>query len=134
MTWMTKNLTLDLLAITINYGQQIFDRIRQEPEDPWKHDTPWDQHPTITQTPPTKPTPQPNQEPEPTPDTTPTQEETEKLHTQAQKLLRDISLAGDMEWITGTLFPQLGVTSLNDVPPTDLPQLIKTAQQHQETK
>ncbi|CAB0575991.1 hypothetical protein CIP107532_01980 [Corynebacterium diphtheriae] len=122
MTWMTKNLTLDLLAITINYGQQIFDRIRQEPEDPWKHDTPWDQHPTITQTPPTNPTPQP------------TQEETEKLHTQAQKLLRDISLAGDMEWITGTLFPQLGVTSLNDVPPTDLPHLIKTAQQHQETK
>lgn len=122
MTWMTKNLTLDLLAITINYGQQIFDRIRQEPEDPWKHDTPWDQHPTITQTPPTNPTPQP------------TQEETEKLHTQAQKLLRDISLAGDMEWITGTLFPQLGVASLNDVPPTDLPHLIKTAQQHQETK
>ncbi|MDT9411329.1 hypothetical protein P8T80_08050 [Corynebacterium rouxii] len=134
MTWMTKTLTLDLLAITINYGQQIFDRIRQEPEDPWKHDTPWDQHPTITQTPPTNQTPQPQQEPEPAPDTTPTQEETEKLHTQAQKLLRDISLAGDMEWITGTLFPQLGVTSLNDVPPTDLPRLIKTAQQHQETK
>ena len=37
MTWISKNLTLDLLAIGIHAMQKTFDRIKQEPDtqSPW---------------------------------------------------------------------------------------------------
>ena len=131
MTWISKNLTLDLLAIGIHAMQQTFDRIKQEPDA----QSPWPQQETPTAAPhPVEEAHAPKEEPaaahasEPKPE--PQEEQTPDLLPEAQNTLRAISMDEGPGWITGTLFPHFNVQSLTDVPADKLPELITMAQKH----
>lgn len=130
MTWMNKDLTLDLLAIGIDTLQRTYDRIKQEPDNV----SPWPQVESTQDTPGTVEEnqalqPQPQQQPE-------APQESEDQHTdrlpEAQTILRHISLAEGPAWITGELFPHFGVKTLTDVPKDKLPELIDMATKHKE--
>ena len=143
MSWISKNLTLDLIAIAIGGMQSAFDRIKSEPESDWpaaeKPEVPAqapaavDPAPAPVEQPQPEPTtapaPQPAaQEPAPEPAAAPAAEVNH--HAEAQGHLRDINLnlgTAGIEWITGVLFPQFGVQNLNDVPADQLPALIRAA-------
>lgn len=136
MSWISKNLALDLIAIAIGGMQSAFDRIKSEPESDWP-EVPAQTPAAVAPAPQSAPAPQPEptpaaQEPEPEA-SAPQQAAAEAPAPQVDRLdeakahLRDISLAGGMDWITGTLFPAFGVTSLIDVPADKLPDLINTA-------
>lgn len=143
MSWISKNLTLDLIAIAIGGMQSAFDRIKSEPE-PGAEWPPAEQAEVPAQAPAAvEPAPQsaPAQQPEPTPaaqepepeSPAPQQAAAEAPAPQVNRIdeakahLRDISLNGGMDWITGTIFPAFGVTSLTDVPADRLPELIDKA-------
>ena len=142
MSWISKNLALDLIAIAIGGMQSAFDRIKSEPEP----GTEWpatevpapvpavvDPAPAPVEQPQPEPTPAPApqsaaQEPAPDPAAAPAAEV--NPHAEAQGHLRDINLnlgTAGIEWITGVLFPQFGVQNLNDVPADQLPALIQAA-------
>lgn len=141
MSWISKNLTLDLIAIAIGGMQNAFDRIKSEPESDW----PPAEQPApaeVSAPAPAAVEPAPVEQPQPTPasepqpaaqESAPAQEPAAAPAEQVDRLdeakahLRDISLAGGMDWITGTLFPQFGVATLTDVPADKLPDLINTA-------
>ena len=140
MSWISKNLALDLIAIAIGGMQSAFDRIKSEPEP----GTEWPATEVPAQAPAAvEPAPQsaPASQPEPTPAaqepepeaSAPQQAAAEAPAPQVNRIdeakahLRDISLNGGMDWITGTLFPAFGVTSLTDVPADRLPELIDKA-------
>lgn len=125
MTWISKNLTLDLLAIGIDAMQKTFDRIKEEPEtqSPWPKETPASA-PQAVQESPAAPKPEPAPKPQ--------EETTPDLLPKAQNLLRSISMNEGPTWITSTLFPHFHVQSLTDVPADKLPELITMAQQHQQ--
>lgn len=136
MTWITKNLTLDLLAIGIHAMQKTFDRIKEEPDaqSPWPQQTENTAAPhPVEETPTSKsePAPEPNPEPEPKPNPEPQEEKIPGLLPKAQNILRSISMDEGPKWITGTLFPHFNVQSLTDVDEDKLPELIAMAQQHQ---
>lgn len=129
MTWISKDLTLDLLAIGIDAMQRTFDRIKEEPDT----QSPWPKE----QTPSTAPqavqeTPAPKTEPAAAPAPKPQEEATPDLLPEAQNLLRSISMNEGPTWITGELFPHFHVQSLTDVPANKLPELITMAQQHKQ--
>lgn len=128
MTWISKNLTLDLLAIGIHAMQKTFDRIKEEPDT----QAPWPQQDAPAAAPhPVEEAPAPKEEPagtEPKPE--PQEEETPDLLPEAQNTLRAISMDEGPGWITGTLFPHFNVQSLTDVPADKLPELITMAQKH----
>lgn len=133
MTWMNKDLTLDLLAIGIDTLQRTYDRIKQEPDSV----SPWPQ----VESPQAAPGPVEQQAAEPaaqseTSETSETSTEPEAqgdalLH-EAQTILRQISLAEGPAWITGELFPHFGVKTLTDVPKDKLKELIDMATKHKE--
>lgn len=128
MTWMNKDLTLDLLAIGIDTLQRTYDRIKQEPDSvsPWPQVESTQAAPGAveeTQTPAPQPEPEAPQEPE---------GQATDLLPEAQTILRHISLAEGPAWITGELFPHFGVKTLTDVPKDKLPELISMATQHKE--
>ena len=139
MSWISKNLTLDLIAIAIGGMQSAFDRIKSEPEPgtEWPAaEVPAPAPAAVEPAPQSAPAPQP----EPTPAAQdhqaapePQQAAAEAPAPQVNRIdeakahLRDISLNGGMDWITGTLFPAFGVTSLTDVPADRLPELIDKA-------
>ena len=137
MSWISKNLTLDLIAIAIGGMQSAFDRIKSEPESDWpaaevpaQAPAAVDPAPAPVEQPQPEPTPAPApqpaaQEPAPEPAAAPAAEV--NRIDEAKAHLRDISLNGGMDWITGTLFPAFGVTSLTDVPADRLPELIDKA-------
>lgn len=137
MSWISKNLTLDLIAIAIGGMQSAFDRIKSEPESDWpaaevpaQAPAAVDPAPAPVEQPQPEPTPAPApqpaaQEPAPEPAAAPAAEV--NRIDEAKAHLRDISLNGGMDWITGTLFPAFGVTSLTDVPSDRLPELIDKA-------
>lgn len=131
MKWLTKQLALDLLAITIDGLNKAFNRIEQTP-DPVHGDwppTPQEQPQQQSEDPAPESTPEPqSQQPEAP------QVDAEQLHTKAQEVLRAIAMAEGPDWITSTLFPKFGVTSLNDIGPEQLPSLITEATQHQAEK
>jgi|GEM_PF-1654408 len=153
MNWLTKSLALDLLAITIDGLIRASERISLEP-DPVNGDWPpqgqpynWGgngptereqessapQQQPETQAP--DPAPAPATEPAPAPQQPAApQVDAEQLHTQAQEVLRSIAMAEGPDWITSTLFPKFGVTSLNDIGPEQLPSLITEATKHQAEK
>lgn len=150
MNWLTKQLALDLLAITIDGLNRVFKAIEASP-DPVNGDWPpasqQQQQPAAAEQPQQQaapapatapdPEPQPQQQaaPEPQPQQPATTPDTaETLHTQAQETLRAIALAEGPTWITDTLFPKYGVTSLNDIGPEQLPSLITEATKHQQEK
>lgn len=131
MTWISKNLTLDLLAIGIHAMQKTFDRIKEEPDT----QDPWPQQGASAAAPhPVEEAPAPKEEPagtaatEPKPE--PQEEDTPDLLPEAQNTLRAISMDEGPGWITGTLFPHFNVQSLTDVPADKLPELIAMAQKH----
>ena len=140
MSWISKNLTLDLIAIAIGGMQSAFDRIKSEPEPgtEWPAtEVPAQTPAAVEPAPQSAPTPQPEptpaaQEPEPEA-SAPQQAAAEAPAPQVSRIdeakahLRDISLNGGMDWITGTLFPAFGVTILTDVPADRLPELIDKA-------
>lgn len=135
MSWISKNLTLDLIAIAISGMQSAFDRIKSEPESDW----PAAEQPEVPAQAPAavEPAPQPEPTPaaqEPEPEASAPQQAAAEAPApqvnhidEAKAHLRDISLNGGMDWITGTLFPAFGVTSLTDVPTDRLPELIDKA-------
>lgn len=129
MTWISKDLTLDLLAIGIDAMQKTFDRIKEEPDtqSPWPQETAPSAAPQAVQE-----TPDPQQESAAAPAPKPQEEATPDLLPEAQKLLRSISMNEGPTWITGELFPHFNVQSLTDVPADKLPELITMAQQHKE--
>lgn len=132
MTWITKNLTLDLLAIGIHAMQKTFDRIKEEPDA----QSPWPQQSANTAAPhPVEETPASKNEPAPAPGPEakpePQEEKAPDLLPKAQNILRAISMDEGPKWITGTLFPHFNVQSLTDVGEDRLPELITMAQQHQ---
>lgn len=140
MSWISKNLTLDLLAIAIGGMQSAFDRIKSEPE-PGTEWTPAEipeaqlqavEPASVEPAPVEQPAPQPEPAPQPAaqesaPEPAAAPPATVDRLPEAQAHLRDISLAGGMEWITGELFPSFGVQNLNYVPADRLPDLINTA-------
>ena len=141
MSWISKNLTLDLIAIAIGGMQSAFDRIKSEPESDWpaaeQPEVPAQAPAAVAPAPQSAPAQQPEpapaaQEPEPE-SPAPQQAAAEAPAPQVNRVdeakahLRDISLNGGMDWITGTLFPAFGVTSLTDVPADRLPELIDKA-------
>lgn len=130
MSWISKNLTLDLIAIAIGGMQSAFDRIKSEPESDW----PAAEQPEVPAQSPAAVEPAPQSAPAPQPESpAPQQAAAEAPAPQVNRIdeakahLRDISLNGGMDWITGTLFPAFGVTSLTDVPADRLPELIDKA-------
>lgn len=128
MTWMNKDLTLDLLAIGIDTLQRTYDRIKQEPDSV----SPWPQ----VESAPAAPGAVERQEPAPQPEisetsTEPEAQNTDLLH-EAQTVLRQISLEQGPAWITGELFPHFGVKTLTDVPKDKLPELIDMATKYKE--
>lgn len=128
MTWISKGLTLDLLAIGIDAMQRTFDRIKEEPDtqSPWpKEQTPAATPQAVQESPAA-----PKQEPATA--LKPQEEATPDLLPEAQNLLRSISVNEGPAWITGELFPHFHVQSLTDVPAEKLPELITMAQQHQQ--
>lgn len=135
MTWISKNLTLDLLAIGIDAMQKTFDRIKEESEtqSPWpKEQTPASAPQAVQESPAASKT-EPAAAPAPAPAPKPQEEETTPdLLPEAQNLLRSISMSEGPTWITSTLFPHFHVQSLTDVPANKLPELITMAQQHQQ--
>lgn len=134
MTWITKNLTLDLLAIGIHAMQKTFDRIKEEPDaqSPWPQQAANTaaQHP-VEETPSSKSEPAPEAKPKPESKPEPQEEKAPDLLPKAQNILRSISMDEGPKWITSTLFPHFNVQSLTDVGEDKLPELIAMAQQHQ---
>ena len=133
MTWMNRNLTLDLLAIGIDTLQRTYDRIKKEPDSV----SPWPQVESTQDAPGTveenqAPAPQQQVETQPEAPQEPEGQDTNLL-PDAQTILRHISLAEGPEWITGVLFPHFGVKTLTDVPKDKLPELISMATEHKES-
>ena len=140
MSWISKNLALDLIAIAIGGMQSAFDRIKSEPEPgtEWPAtEVPAQAPAAVDPAPQSAPAPQPEPAPaaqEPEPEASAQQQAAAEAPApqvnridEAKAHLRDISLNGGMDWITGTLFPAFGVTSLTDVPTDRLPELIDKA-------
>lgn len=131
MTWMNKDLTLDLLAIGIDTLQRTYDRIKQEPDNvsPWPQVENTPDAPGVVE--------HQEQAPKPQPETSDTSTEPDDQATdrlpEAQTILRHISLAEGPAWITSELFPHFGVKTLTDVPGDKLPELIDMATKHKET-
>jgi len=133
MTWMNKDLTLDLLAIGIDTLQRTYDRIKQEPDNV----SPWPQVENTPNAPGDVDHQEPESAPAPQPESPETSQDTEDQGTdllpEAQTILRHISLAEGPAWITGELFPHFGVKTLTDVPKGTLPELISMATEHKES-
>lgn len=127
MSWITKDLTLDLLAIGIHTLEKIYQRVKEEEVGEWPDVEPAPETGATTPAAPPAAAGQKPVTPAPTADDT---ADTDALHTEAQNLLRQISGAEGPSWITSTLFPTYGVTTLSAVPGEKLPELIATAQAH----
>ena len=131
MTWMNKDLTLDLLAIGIDTLQRTYDRIKQEPDSvsprPQVEDTA--AAPGVAEG---NQVPAPQTQPEISETSTEPEDQPTDLLPEAQTILRHISLEQGPAWITGELFPHFGVKTLTDVPKDRLPELIDMATKHKE--
>lgn len=129
MTWISKSLTLDLLAIGIDCLQRTFDRIQAEP-DTTAGQWPPVEAPAAEATEPTlettsQPVPQPV--PEPEPESAAAQAD---LHAEAQTILRKISVTEGADWIINVLFSKYGVQTLDAVPAGQMAALIADAKAH----
>lgn len=127
MSWMTKDLALDLLAILANAAQSAYERIKAAPgEGEWPQPEPQKAVAPQSETPAPQPEAQtPEQPPVPA---GPTPEELlNQAKTACQKI---VAQDGNPAWITGTLFPEFGVQSLTDVPGDKLPTLLEKANAH----
>lgn len=133
MSWMTKDLALDLLAILTGAAQSAYERVKAAPGEgewpqpeaqPQKEVAP--QQETQPQQPETPAPPQPEA-------TAPAAPAPDDLLNQAKTACqRIVAQDGSPAWITGTLFPEFGVQSLTDVPADKLPALLEKANAHLE--
>lgn len=133
MSWLSKDLTLDLLAIGIHTLNKIYDRVKEEPSGEWPEaETP--QHSGITPAPAPAPAEPATAPATPAPAPAPAAEAPQQPNrmSEAQDILRTISQNGGREWIKNTLFPQFGVAKLTDTPADKLPALISAAQQYRQ--
>lgn len=130
MTWMNKDLTLDLLAIGIDTLQRTYDRIKKEPDSvsPW----PQAESPQAAPGAVEQQAAAPQSQSETSETSTETEDQNNALLHEAQTILRHISLEQGPAWITGELFPHFGVKTLTDVPKDKLPELISMATKHKE--
>lgn len=135
MTWISKNLTLDLLAIGIDAMQKAYDRIKTEPETAGEW-PPADSPAAASASTKAKfeaaartanESLEAAQKAEALAETA---ANTAELHAKAQTVLRSISLDEGPEWITGVLFPKYGVSTLNAVPADKLADLVADAEEH----
>ena len=135
-TWITKDLTLDLLAFTIDGLNKIFNRIKNTP-DGW----PAEEAKQVEAPAPTPaPTPGPvddtpewvNNDPTPAAQAAPAAAplNRDELIPVAQTALRAIAQKEGPDWITNSLFPHFKTESLLDVPTDQLPNLIHMAEYH----
>lgn len=132
-SWITKTLTLDLLAITIDGLSKMFDRINTDtPVGPAASASATEVLAARKDPATTHPADMPTEAPaEPAP--TPVSEvDHEALLVQAQTLLRTIAQQGGVDWITGTLFPHFQTHSLTEIPADRLPEVIDLAGKHLE--
>lgn len=139
MSWMTKDLALDLLAILTGAAQSAYERVKAAPGEgewpqpeaqPQKEVAP--QQETQPQQPETPAPPQPNTpaQPEATAPAAPAADDLlNRAKTACQRI---VAQDGSPAWITGTLFPEFGVQSLTDVPADKLPSLLEKANAHLE--
>lgn len=134
--WMSKDLTLDLIAIAIHSLNKIHQRILEEPGE-WPQEKPPAPVDLPAAEPELKPaadqqadTAAPTQAPAPEPEPTAPEVDIQALKAEAQTHLRTISQAEGNDWITGTLFPHFDVTKFTDVPDDRLQELIDMAEAH----
>lgn len=157
MSWISKSLTLDLLAITIDGLTKVFERITAEP-DVQADQSPWSEQPAAPvnvelpadtpvpsstvrqaaqeaqqalneaqQASQTAPAPAPAPAATPAPQAQPAAAPVEDLRPQAQDALRRIAQTEGTDWIRETLFPHFGTSTLNDIPEAKLPEVIAMA-------
>lgn len=142
--WLSKDLTLDLLAIGIHSLNKIHQRIAQGPEEGQSEKPPAAEalpaaepelKPAEPELKPAAEDPAP-QKPQPEPEEPPAAADEEPdpaVRAEAQTALRTITQTegnDGITWITGTLFPHFGVASLTDVPDGKLEELITMAKAH----
>lgn len=122
MSWMTKDLALDLLAILSDAAQSAYERVKAAPgEGEWPQ--------TQQAVAPKSETPAPPQPEAPAPAAPAPDELLNQAKTACQRI---VAQDGSPAWITGTLFPEFGVQSLTDVPGDKLPSLLEKANAHLE--
>ncbi|GFK19296.1 hypothetical protein [Corynebacterium glutamicum] len=155
MSWISKSLTLDLLAITIDGLTKVFERITAEPDTPTDQ-SPWSEQPAAPvnvelpadtpvpsstvrqaaqeaqqalneaqQASQTAPAPAPQAQPAPA--AAQPAAPVEDLRPQAQDALRRIAQTEGTDWIRETLFPHFGTSTLNDIPAERLQEVIAMA-------
>ena len=129
MSWMTKDLALDLLAILTGAAQSAYERVKEAPgEGEW----PQTQQQEVAPQPET-PAPQQETQPQQPEAPAPAAPAPDELLNQAKTACqRIVAQDGSPAWITGTLFPEFGVQSLTDVPAEKLPALLEKANAHLE--
>lgn len=132
MSWISKSLTLDILAITIDGLNKVFDRIKAEPETAHElvsNESPWpvEQPAPAMQQPIPATVEQPAPAATPAPQAQPAAAPVEDLRPQAQDALRRIAQTEGTDWIRETLFPHFGTSTLNDIPAERLQEVIAMA-------
>ncbi|AIJ33448.1 Uncharacterised protein [Corynebacterium imitans] len=130
MSWMTKDLALDLLSILTGAAQSAYDRVKAAPgEGEWPQPEAQPQKEVAA-----APQQQPETPAQPQPEATaPAAPAADDLINQAKTACqRIVAQDGSPAWITGTLFPEFGVQSLTDVPADKLPSLLEKANAHLE--
>lgn len=129
MSWMTKDLALDLLSILTGAAQSAYERVKAAPGE-----GEWPQPEAQPQEVAAAPQQQPETPAQPQPEATaPAAPAPDDLLNQAKTACqRIVAQDGSPAWITGTLFPEFGVQSLTDVPADKLPSLLEKANTHLE--
>lgn len=135
-SWLSKDLTLDIIAIGIHSLNKIHQRIAQGPEEGQSEKPPAAEalpaaEPELKPAEETAPQ-KPQAEPEETPAAA-DEEPDPAVRAEAQTALRTITQTegnDGITWITGTLFPHFGVDSLTAVPDNKLEELITMAKAH----
>ena len=134
MSWMTKDLALDLLAILTGAAQSAYERVKAAPgEGEWPQpETPQPQPQQEVAPAPQQPD-TPEQPPAPAPAPAPAGPTPEELLNQAKTVCqRIVKQDGNPSWIMNTLFPEFGVQSLIHVTAEQLPTLLEKANAHLE--
>lgn len=141
MSWMSKDLALDLLAILIGATQNAYDTIKNAPDAGWPPAVEQPTNETAKQQALAEPpAAEQQQEEAPKQDTPPAAQpqtntpapDADDRIVEAKTLLQPISRNGGRDWIKTTLLPQFGVDKLSDVPADKLPQLIEVVKRKQQ--
>lgn len=132
MSWMTKDLALDLLAILTGAAQSAYERVKAAPgEAEWPQPEAQSQKEVAPQ-PETAASQQPETPPQPEA-TAPAAPAPDELLNQAKTVCqRIVKQDGNPAWIMNTLFPEFGVQSLIHVKAEQLPTLLEKANAHLE--